>query len=82
MIFFIDSEIQETIPLQFPRWFFSFLQGKIQEKLRIVTFSSEYLRGNSQSGGPTTELQAPPKGGNFGPKLAHLCGLWLDVSFF
>ena len=22
------------------------------------------------------------KGGNFGAKLTHLCGLWLDVSFF
>ena len=27
-------------------------------------------------------LQAAIKGGNFGAKLAHLCGFWLDVLFF
>ena len=27
-------------------------------------------------------LQAAIKGGNFGVKLTHLCGFWLDVSFF
>ena len=27
-------------------------------------------------------LQAALKGGNFGGKLTHLCGFWLDVSFF
>ena len=27
-------------------------------------------------------LQAEIKGGNFGVKLTHLCGFWLDVSFF
>ena len=27
-------------------------------------------------------LQVAIKGGNFGAKLTHLCGLWLDVSFF
>ena len=27
-------------------------------------------------------LQAAIKGGNFGEKLTHLCGFWLDVSFF
>ena len=27
-------------------------------------------------------LQAATKGGNFGAKLTHLCGFWLDVSFF
>ena len=27
-------------------------------------------------------LQAAIKGGNFGAKLLHLCGFWLDVSFF
>ena len=26
-------------------------------------------------------LQAAIKGGNFGAKLAHFCGFWLDVSF-
>ena len=26
--------------------------------------------------------QAATKGGNFGAKLTHLCGFWLDVSFF
>ena len=26
-------------------------------------------------------LQAAMKGGNFGAKLTHLCGFWLDVSF-
>ena len=26
--------------------------------------------------------QAARKGGNFGAKLTHLCGFWLDVSFF
>ena len=27
-------------------------------------------------------LQAAIKNGNFGAKLTHLCGFWLDVSFF
>ena len=27
-------------------------------------------------------LQAAIKGGNFGAKLIHFCGFWLDVSFF
>ena len=27
-------------------------------------------------------LQVPIKGWNFGAKLTHLCGFWLDVSFF
>ena len=27
-------------------------------------------------------LQAALKGGNFGAKFTHLCGFWLDVSFF
>ena len=27
-------------------------------------------------------LQAATKGGNFGTRLTHLCGFWLDVSFF
>ena len=27
-------------------------------------------------------LQAAIKGGNFGAKLTHLCGFWLDLSFF
>ena len=27
-------------------------------------------------------LRAAIKGGNFGAKLTHLCGFWLDVSFF
>ena len=27
-------------------------------------------------------LQAATKGWNFGSKLTHLCGFWLDVSFF
>ena len=27
-------------------------------------------------------LQAARKGGNFGAKLTHLCGFWLDASFF
>ena len=28
------------------------------------------------------KVQAPIKGGKFGAKLTHLCGFWLDVSFF
>ena len=28
------------------------------------------------------KLQVPIKGRNFGTKLTHLCGFWLDVSFF
>ena len=28
------------------------------------------------------KLQVPIKGRNFGAKLTHLCGFWLDVSFF
>ena len=27
-------------------------------------------------------LQAAMKGENFGAKLTHLCGFWLDISFF
>ena len=38
------------------------------------TFLVECVRSGAQ--------QAAIKGGNFGAKLAHPCGFWLDVSFF
>ena len=51
--------------------FFTFLMRK--NSLR-KTFLLECVRSGAQ--------QAARKGGNFGAKLTHLCGLWLDVSFF
>ena len=70
MVFFIDSERNETIPLHF--WnVFHFLTRK--NPLR-KTFLLERVRSGAQ--------QATRKGGNFGAKLTHLCGFWLDVSFF
>ena len=51
--------------------FFTFLTRK--NSLR-KTFLLECVRSGAQ--------QAARKGGNFGAKLTHLCGFWLDVSFF
>ena len=51
--------------------FFTFLTRK--NSLR-KTFLLECVRSGAQ--------QAARKGGNFGAKLTHLCGVWLDVSFF
>ena len=63
-IFFIDSEIYKTIPIQFPRFF------------------SLFYKKNSTLSGLFFWMQAPKNGENFGTKLAHLCGFWLDISFF
>ena len=51
--------------------FFTFLTTK--NSLR-KTFLLKCVRSGAQ--------QAVRKGGNFGAKLTHLCGFWLDVSFF
>ena len=50
--------------------FFTFLARKI---LWVKLFSLNVCED---------ALQAAIKGGNFGAKLTHLCGFWLDVSFF
>ena len=63
-IFFIDSEIYKTIPIQFPRFF------------------SLFYKKNSTLSGLFFWMQAPENGENFGTKLAHPCGFWLDISFF
>ena len=51
--------------------FFTFLTTK--NSLR-KTFLFKCVRSGAQ--------QAARKRGNFGAKLTHLCGFWLDVSFF
>ena len=51
--------------------FFTFLTTK--NSLR-KTFLLKCVRSGAQ--------QAARKRGNFGAKLTHLCGFWLDVSFF
>ena len=53
-----------------PEMFFTFLARKT---LLVKLFSLNVCEA---------ALQAAIKGGNFGAKLAHLCGFWLDVSFF
>ena len=68
-VFFIDSETKETIPLHF-RNVFHFLARKT---LWVKLFSLNVCEA---------ALQAAIKGGNFGAKLTHLCGFWLDISFF
>ena len=69
-VFFIDSETNETIPLHFQN-VFHFFGG---EKLFWVKLFSLNVH--------EAALQAAMKGGNFGAKLTHLCGFWLDISFF
>ena len=51
--------------------FFTFLTRK--KSLR-KTFLLECVRSGAQ--------QPTRKGGNFGAKLTHLCGFWLEVSIF
>ena len=68
-VFFIDSETKETIPLHF-RNVFHFLARKT---LWVKLFSLNVCEA---------ALQAAIKSGNFGAKLTHLCGFWLNVSFF
>ena len=53
------------------KMFFTFLMRK--NSLR-KTFLLKCVRSGAQ--------QAARKGGNFCAKLTHLCGLWLNVSFF
>ena len=67
-VFFIDNETNKTIPLKFPGCFSLFLEEKLFEKNFSHCMSAK--------------LQAPINGRNFGTKLTHLCGFWLDVSFF
>ena len=43
------------------------------------TLRENFSRWMSAKGRYT--LQAPIKGGNFGAKLTHLCGFWLDITF-
>ena len=68
-VFLIDSETNETIPLHFRNVFHFFLARKT---LWVKLFSLNVCEA---------ALQAAIKGGNFGAKITHLCGLWLDVSF-
>ena len=58
---FIDSETNETIPLHFRSVFHFFREKNSLSKL----FSLNVCEA---------ALQAAIKGGNFGAKLAHLCG--------
>lgn len=63
----------ETNPLQFPRCFSLSYQKNFSRK----TFSLNVCEATRRC-----KLQAPIKRGNFGAKLTHLCGFWLDVSLF
>ena len=62
--FFIDSETNETIPLHFRNVFHFFSEKNSLSK----TFIDGHLDVCEAA------LQAAIKGGNFGAKLAHLCG--------
>ena len=48
----------------------------------LFTFLEEKLFEKNFSHCMSAKLQAPINGRNFGTKLTHLCGFWLDVSFF
>ena len=76
-VFFIDSKTNETIPLQFPRCFSLFFYEK--NTLRKTLWENLFLSNVCEV---LCKLQVPIKGRNFGVKLTHLCGFWLDVSFF
>ena len=62
VLFFINSERDETIPLHFRNVFHFFSKKNSLSK----TFLLECVRSGAQ--------QAAIKGGNFGAKLTHLCG--------
>ena len=68
--FFIDCETNETIFHSISEMFFTFLAKKT---LWVKLFSLNLCEA---------ALQAAIKGGNFGAKLTHLSGFWLDVSLF
>ena len=59
-----------------------FLREKLGEKLCLVVFS-RWMSARQLGKRGLCKLQATIayKGGNFGPKLTHLCGFWSDVSF-
>ena len=64
--------VKQTKPFHsISEMFFIFLARKNSSR---KTFLLECVQSGAQ--------QAARKGGNFGTKLTHLCGFWLDVSFF
>ena len=75
-LFFIDSEICKTIPIQFARFFSLFY--KKNSTLSGLFFWMSAAKQLAKQG---LHLQAPRNGGNFGTKLTHLCGFWLDIIF-
>ena len=70
----------ETVQLQFTS--FTFLREQLGEKLCFVVFS-RWMSARQLGKRARCKLQATSacKGGNFGPKLTHLCCFWSDVSF-
>ena len=77
-IFFIDSEIYKTIPIQFPRFFSLFY--KKNSTLSGLFFWMSAEKQLAKQGCCTCKRLKTAR--NFGTKLAHLCGFWLDISFF
>ena len=69
--FSLSTVKQTKLFLSISEMFFTFLTRKNSFR---ETFLLECVRSGAQ--------QAARKGGNFGAKLTHLCGFWLDVSFF
>ena len=66
-----ESGGRGTIPIQFPRCFSLFYE----KNSTLFSFVVKCLRSNLSEGG-ILEFW------NFGAKLTHLCGFWLDVLFF
>ena len=77
-IFFIDSEICKTIPVQFPRCFTLFYE-KDPTLSGIFFWISAKQLANYKAG--ALQTASTQNGGNFGVN-PHACGFWLDVSFF
>ena len=68
--FSLSTVKQTKLFHSFSEMFFTFLATKT---LWVKVFSLNVCEA---------ALQAAIKGGNFGAKLTHFCGFWLDVSFF
>ena len=76
-IFFINRHTRTLYSTPVSEMFFTFLRENLFEKnfSRWMSVKQLVKRGRCK-------LPAPIKGWNFGAKLAHLCGFWLDISVF
>ena len=65
---FSFSTVKQTIPIHFRNVLHFFSRKTLWVKLYSLNVCE-------------AALQAAIRGGNFGAKLTHLCGFWLDISF-